>query len=83
MEGLIPKEKQLYLPYSKRIVSIVYHDAYQVFASLLSCPLLNRDKTILFHAHKDPFVEPSKSRRHQHRSLLPENIQRTCQEKGC
>jgi hypothetical protein len=61
MEGLIPKEKQLYLPYSKRIVSIVYHDAYQVFASLLSCPLLNRDKTFLFHAHKDPFVEPSKS----------------------
>ncbi|KAI2498528.1 hypothetical protein MHU86_15988 [Fragilaria crotonensis] len=61
MKGLIPKEKQLYLPYSKRIVSMVYFDASQVFASLLSCPLLNRDENYLFHEHKDPFVEPSKS----------------------
>ncbi len=36
MKGLIPMEKQLYLPYSKRIVSMVYFDASQVFASLLS-----------------------------------------------
>ncbi len=40
---------------------MVYFDASQVFASLLSCPLLNRDENFLFHAHKDPFVEPSKS----------------------
>ena len=40
---------------------MVYFDASQVFASLLSCPLLNRDENFLFHAHSDPFVEPSKS----------------------
>jgi hypothetical protein len=46
MNGLIPRKKQLYLPYSKRIVSMVYLDASQVFASLLSCPcLLNCNKT--------------------------------------
>ncbi len=40
---------------------MIYFDASQVFASLLSCPLLNRDENYLFHVHKDPFVEPSKS----------------------
>ena len=59
MQGLIPKEKQLYLPYSQRTVSMIYFDAAQVFASLLSCPLLNRDENFLFHPHDDPFVEPS------------------------
>ena len=41
MNGLIPKEKQLYLPYTQRMVSVVYFDASEVFASLLSCPTLN------------------------------------------
>jgi hypothetical protein len=40
---------------------MVYFDASQVFASLLLCPLLNRKKNFFFHAHKDHFVEPSKS----------------------
>jgi len=44
MNGLIPKEKQLYLPYSQRTVSVVYFDASEVFASLLSCPTLNQDE---------------------------------------
>ena len=48
MKGLIPKEKQLYLQYSKRTVSMIYFDASQVFASLLSCPLLNRDEIFCF-----------------------------------
>ena len=61
MKGLIPKEKLLYLPYSKRTVSMIYFDASQVFASLLSCPLLNCDENFLVHEHRDPFVVPSRS----------------------
>jgi hypothetical protein len=59
MNGLIPKEKQLYLPYSQRTVSVVYFDASEVFASLLSCPTLNQDENFLFDSAKDPFVAPS------------------------
>ncbi|KAI2511195.1 hypothetical protein MHU86_3160 [Fragilaria crotonensis] len=59
MNGLIPKEKQLYLPYSQRTVSVVYFDASEVFASLLSCPTLNQDEIFLFDSAKDPFVAPS------------------------
>ena len=33
----------MYLPYSKRTVSIVYFNAKDVFASLLSCPTLTFD----------------------------------------
>jgi hypothetical protein len=44
MNGLIPKEKLLYLPYSQRTVSIAFLDASEVFASLLSCPTLNQDE---------------------------------------
>ena len=61
MKGLIPKEKLLYLSYTKRTVSMIYFDASQVFASLLSCPFLNCDENFLFHEHKDPFVAPSRS----------------------
>jgi hypothetical protein len=58
MNGLIPKEKLLYLPYSQRTVSIVFFDASEVFASLLSCPTLNQDENFLFDDAKDPFVAP-------------------------
>jgi hypothetical protein len=58
MNGLIPKEKQLYLPYSKRTVSVVYFNASEVFASLLSCPTLNKDANFLFDDQKDPFAAP-------------------------
>ncbi len=57
MKGLIPKEKQLYLPYSKRTVSMVYFDASEVFASLLSCPTLNKDELYMFHDKQDPFAK--------------------------
>ena len=58
MHTLIPKEKQLYLPYSQRVVKVVYFDASAVFASLLSCPTINRDESFLFHDARDPFVAP-------------------------
>jgi hypothetical protein len=58
MNGLIPKEKQLYLPYSQRTVSVVYFDASEVFTSLFSCPTLNKDECFLFD-RKNPFVAPS------------------------
>ena len=58
MKGLIPKEKELYLPYSKRTVSMVYFNASEVFASLLSCPTLNKDELYMFHDKQDPFAKP-------------------------
>jgi hypothetical protein len=59
MKGLIPKEKLFYLPYSGRIVPMIYFDAREVFVSLLSCPLLNRDENYLFDSpEKDPFIAP-------------------------
>ena len=64
MNGLIPKEKQLYLPYSNRTVSVVYFDASEVFASLLSCPTLNKDANFLFDDQKDPFAAPSSRSSH-------------------
>ena len=62
MKGLIPKEKSLYLPYSRRVVPMIYVHAREVFASLLNCPLLNRNENYLFHpSTKDPFVGPTSS----------------------
>ena len=61
MNGLIPKERKLYLPYTKRTMSMIYFDASKVFASLLSCPTINQDKHFLFHDQKDPFAVPSKT----------------------
>ena len=61
MNGLIPKEKKLYLPYTQRTVSMIYFDAREVFASLLSCPTLNQDANYYFDDAKDPFVAPQAS----------------------
>jgi hypothetical protein len=58
MNGLIPKEKRLYLPHTQRIVSMIFFDASEVFASLLSCPTLNQDSNFFFDFAKDPFVAP-------------------------
>jgi hypothetical protein len=64
MKGMIPKEKLLYLPHSQRVVLMIYVDAWEVFAFLLSCPLLNCDENFLFDSPaKDPFVAPTKSSR--------------------
>ncbi len=41
---------------------MIYFDAREVFASLLSCPLLNCDENYLFDLpEKDPFIGPPKS----------------------
>jgi hypothetical protein len=62
MKGLIPKEKLFYLPYSRRTVLMIYFDAREIFASLLSFPLLNRDENCLFDSpEKDLFIGPPKS----------------------
>jgi hypothetical protein len=58
MNGLTPKEKKLYLPYTQRTVSMIFFDASEVFASLLSCPTLNQDENYFFDCAKDPFVAP-------------------------
>ena len=62
MKGLIPKEKEFFLPYSRRIVTMVCFDAREVFASLLSCPMLNRNENYLFDSpEKNPFIPLTKS----------------------
>jgi hypothetical protein len=61
LNGLIPKEKKLHLPYTQRRVSMIYFDASKVFALLLSCPTLNQDANYFFYDAKDPFVAPQAS----------------------
>jgi hypothetical protein len=56
MNGLIPKEKKLYLPNMQRTVSMIYFDADEVFAFLLPCPTLNQDENYFFHKAKDPAI---------------------------
>ena len=51
----------MYLPYMQRTVSMIYFDAREVFASLLSCPTLNQDANYYFDDAKDPFVAPQAS----------------------
>ena len=58
MNQLIPQEKQLYLPYTQRMVSMIDFNASEVFASLLSCPTPNQDANYSFDKAKDPFVAP-------------------------
>jgi len=58
MQGLRPREKSLYLPFTKRYVSIIYFDVREVLASLLMCPTLNQDCNFLFSDDDDPFAGP-------------------------
>jgi hypothetical protein len=55
---LKPKEKHLLLPHSKKIVNMVYFDAKAVFASMLTCPVLNQDKNYLFNGYDTPSTPP-------------------------
>ena len=48
IQPLKPKEKLLLLPQSKRVVNMVYFDAKAVFASMLTCPILNQDHNYIF-----------------------------------
>ena len=43
----------------QRTVSMIYFDAREVFASLLSCPTINQDKDFFYHGRDGaPFSEP-------------------------
>ena len=57
MHTLKPKQKFLKLPHSQKTVNMVYFDAKSVFASLLTCPILNRDENFLFHGNS-PIAPP-------------------------
>ena len=63
MNGLILKEKKLYLPYmtQRMVVSMIYIDAGEVFALLPSHPTLNHNKNYFSNKAKDPFVAPQTS----------------------
>jgi hypothetical protein len=56
MKRPIPKEKKLYLPYKQRTLLMIFFDASEVFASLLSCPILNQDVNYHVEGTEDPFV---------------------------
>ena len=50
--------KQLYLPYSKCFVEVVYFSAHSIFGSFLSCTDLNRDHNYIFNDDNDPDCNP-------------------------
>ena len=50
-------QKLLKLPHSQKAVNMVYFEAKSVFASMLTCPMLNRDENFLFHG-SSPFSPP-------------------------
>jgi hypothetical protein len=58
MMGLQPKAKKLLLPYSQKVVEMIYFDAGAVFQSLLSCPVLNHESNILLNGD-NPFTPPT------------------------
>jgi Plavaka transposase len=49
MHSLEPRQKLCLLPIAKRHVNMVYFDASAVFASLLSCPVLNQDHKYMLY----------------------------------
>ena len=55
--GLQPKVKKLLLPYSQKVVEMIYFDAEAVFQSLLSCPILNHESNVLLN-EDNPFTPP-------------------------
>ena len=56
MHSLAPRQKQCFLPIAKRHVNMVYFDASAVFASLLSCPVLNQDHKYMSPNGMSPFA---------------------------
>lgn len=58
LDSLRPMVKQLYLPYSKCFVDVVYFSAHAVFGSFLSCPDLNQDQNFIFNNEDDPQCNP-------------------------
>ena len=58
LDSLRPIVKELYLPYSKRFVEVVYFSAHAVFGSFLSCSELNQDQNYIFNDKDDPVCNP-------------------------
>ena len=58
LDALRPVVKELYLPYSKRFVEVVYFSAHAVFGSFLSCCELNQDQNDIFNDENDPDCNP-------------------------
>jgi hypothetical protein len=58
LDSLRPIMKELYLPYSKRFVEVVYFSAHTVFGSFLSCSELNQDQNYIFNNKNDPECNP-------------------------
>jgi hypothetical protein len=61
-----PKTHQLYLPFSKGTIQVIYFDIKEVLKSLLTCPAINKDKNYIFHDAAnpntcDPFAKPDGS----------------------
>ena len=58
VNSLQPLVKQLYLPYSKCFVEVVYFSAHSIFRSFLLCTDLNQDQIYIFNDDKDPGCNP-------------------------
>jgi hypothetical protein len=58
VNALQPLVKQLYLPYSKCFVEVVYFGAHSIFRSFLSCTNLNQDQSYIFNDDNDPDLQP-------------------------
>ncbi|KAI2492029.1 hypothetical protein MHU86_22525 [Fragilaria crotonensis] len=58
LDSLRPVVKELYLPYSKRFVEVVYFSAHAIFGSFLSCSELNQDQNYIFNDENNPNCNP-------------------------
>ena len=58
VDSLCPIVKEIYLPYSKRFVEVVFFSAHAIFGSFLSCPDLNQDQNYIFNDEHDPNCNP-------------------------
>jgi hypothetical protein len=61
-----PKTHQLYLPFTKGTIEVIYFDVKEVLKSLLTCPGINKDENYVFHDVAnpdtcDPFAKPDGS----------------------
>jgi hypothetical protein len=65
-DNFTPKTHNLYLPFTKGTVEVIYFDIKEVLKSLLTCPGLNKDENYMFHDDAnpntcDPFAKPDGS----------------------
>lgn len=49
-----PKTHQLYLPFTKGTIEVIYFDIKEVLKSLLTCPGINKDENYIFHDAVNP-----------------------------